>query len=257
VKHIYLAPHLDDAVLSCGGAIHRRTTAGNTVVIITIFAGEPDSHLSDLALEQHTYWGDPPRPMALRRAEDAAALTLLNAQARHMDYLDAVFRKDADGNWLYADANALFGDVHAADPMALDGGKALADRLDGLILLEEPSAVYAPLGAGHHVDHQIVHAVARDLLTRGHRLAFYEDYPYSEQPGRWEAAIAAAGAEEWSVEAISLDAADLTAKVSAVSYYRTQLNILFGGAEAMPSRIWSFAATRSKGSLAERLWWPK
>jgi len=56
--------------------------------------------------------------MALRRAEDVAALILLNADWYHAGYLDAVYRADADGRWLYTDLETLIGQVQPGDPLA-------------------------------------------------------------------------------------------------------------------------------------------
>jgi LmbE family N-acetylglucosaminyl deacetylase len=259
MRHLYLSPHLDDAVLSCGGTIHGHRAGGEPVLVVTVFAGETTAglELSPFALEQHEHWGDPPRPMALRRAEDAAALTLLDAEVRHLDYLDAVYRAGADGQWLYANEEALWGKVHPADPMAGEGVEALVERLTGFISTVAPVVVYAPLGVGRHVDHQIVHAAARRLLVGGCRVAFYEDYPYAEKPGAVEAALDAAGAQGWRAEAVLLDARDLIAKIAALAYYRSQICVLFEGFEAMPNRLWSFAAGRSPDNgLAEWIWWP-
>lgn len=254
---VYLSPHLDDAALSCGGTIHRQTRLGHPVLVVTIFAGEPQlagetSTFSPFALVQHAYWGNPRRPVALRRAEDVAALTLLGARARHLDYLDAVYRAAPGGRWLYTDNVTLLGAVDPEDPVTPAGlGRALAD------LLPPPgeTTVHAPLGAGRHVDHLIVHGAARHLQSLGHRVAYYEDYPYAEVQGRVESALAAAGARGWTEEIVPLDPADVAAKVSAVGYYRSQLGVLFYGAEAMPGRVWSFAATRAGHCLAERRWW--
>lgn len=258
MKHVYLSPHLDDAVLSCGGAIHHHAAAGEKVLAITIFAGEFEgADPPPFALVQHGYWGNPPRPMALRRAEDMAALTLLGAAALHLDYLDAVYRADPSGLWMYTDLDTLLGEVHPGDPIYHDGAVGLADRLASLISPQAASLIYAPLGAGRHVDHQLVHLTARNLLGKGYRVVFYEDYPYAVQPGALETALADANAGSWQFGAIPLDAADLTAKVSAVGYYRTQMGVLFGSAETMPSRVWAFAASRSpERGLSEPLWWP-
>jgi hypothetical protein len=88
-------------------------------------------------------------------------------------------------------------------------------------------------------------------------VAFYEDVPYAMTPGATERALAAAGAEEWDANAQLLEPEDLAAKVSALSYYRSQMYVLFGGIEQMPNRIWAFAASRTPGTgLAEQLWWP-
>jgi LmbE family N-acetylglucosaminyl deacetylase len=258
VNYVYLSPHLDDAVLSCGGAIHRHKTTGEEVQVITIFAGEPGGEdISPFAALQHSYWGNPSRPMPLRRAEDAAALTLLVAHLQHLDYLDAVYRTAPDGTWLYTQEQALWQGVHAADPMARGGMDDLADRLADLIPPNDRALVCAPLGVGRHVDHEITHRAARRLLGKGYQVAFYEDYPYAERSGALESALVAAGAEGWRGAAIPLDAPDLTAKVAALSYYRSQLSVLFGGADAMPDHVWTFATTRAPSvCLAERIWWP-
>lgn len=260
---IYLSPHLDDAVLSCGGSIHQQVAAGETVWVVTLFAQESaaGANLSPFALQQHAYWGSVPRPMALRRAEDVVALTLLGAEAWHLDYHDAVYRTDARGQWLYTDLATLFGPIHPSDPLANTGVRQIAARIGGLILQEhqdEETVLLAPLGVGAHVDHTLTHLAARELSVAGLRLAFYEDYPYAEQHNATEAALAKAGASTWRLQAVALDASDLSAKASALGYYRSQLAVLFGGAEAMPARVWAFAASRSvETSLAERFWWPQ
>ncbi len=258
MNHVYLSPHLDDAVMSCGGMIHKQASGGEQVQAITIFAGEYEGGTpSPFALVQHGYWGNPPRPMPLRRAEDTAALMLLGANAVHLDYLDAVYRVGPGGEWLYADEEALWQKTSPADPLAGDGTQDLADCLEGMLPPPAQGLVYAPLGVGNHVDHQLVHAAARKLQVRGYRMAFYEDYPYAMEPGATEFAVAAAGAEGWRADTVSLVAEDLVAKVSALNYYRSQMRVLFGGIEEMPNRVWTFAASCSPGDgLAERLWWP-
>jgi LmbE family N-acetylglucosaminyl deacetylase len=258
MKHIYLSPHLDDAVLSCGGALHRHTTAGDSVLVITTFSGDfAGEVLSPFAQEQHDYWGNWPQIMTLRRAEDRAALSLLGAEGRYIDRLDAVYRVDPDGDWMYVNLETLFGELHPGDPMVRDSVGWLVDQFTAFFPSEQQCVIYAPLGVGHHVDHQIIHAAARQLLKTGYRVAFYEDYPYAEQPGATESAMAVAGSEGWPAEDISLDPTDLSAKVSALAYYASQMTMLFGGMDAMPNRIWSFAASRSPGGgLVERIWWP-
>jgi LmbE family N-acetylglucosaminyl deacetylase len=255
MKHVYLSPHLDDAALSCGGAMHRLRREGEDVLSLTIFAGEPvqGQALSPFALEQHTYWGSPPRPTPLRRAEDAAALALLDAGAEHLDLLDAVYRSTPAGLWPYAGRETLCAPPHPEDPISpRDLAQALAERLP-----PEPGlTLVAPLAAGRHVDHQVVHLAAQQLLARGYRLGFYEDYPYAEAPGAVEEALAASPLRGWQKRVVPLEAVDVAAKVAALAYYRSQMWILFGGAEAMPSRVWAFAAGRCpEAPLAECTWW--
>jgi LmbE family N-acetylglucosaminyl deacetylase len=256
VIYTYLSPHLDDAVLSCGGQIHHYTAASDTVLVITLFAGEARSGdaLSPFALVQHDYWGNPPRPIALRRAEDQAALALLGADLVHLDHLDAVYRAGPDGQWLYPGEEGIFGPVHADDPTALHGAQDLVEQLVERV----PSGprgqlIVAPLGLGGHVDHQIVHRAALQLWEMGYSVAFFEDYPYAERLG----GSAALSSEGWHVESLALDPEDVAAKVAALYYYRTQLRVLFGRLEDMPSRVWAYASTRTQEvPLAERIWRP-
>jgi LmbE family N-acetylglucosaminyl deacetylase len=260
MKHVYLAPHLDDAVLSCGSATHHHTAAEKGVQVATILASEVDrdTSLSGFAREQHAQWGALSPPMRRRRAEDVAALAVLVAEARHLDYHDAMYRTGPGDYWLYQDLEAFFGDLHPVDPVAVDGARQLADRLAKVVPLDGHQVLCAPLGLGHHVDHQLVHAAARRLLARGHRVAFYEDFPYAKQEGAVVLAQAEAGAGDWLEEPVAVDAADVRAKVSALSHYRSQMATLFGGTEAMPGRVWAFAATRAPGARpTERVWWPQ
>jgi hypothetical protein len=159
---------------------------------------------------------------------------------------------------LYTDVDTLLGEVHPSDPLVFDGAGGLSALLMDTISDEDQATIYAPLGVGCHVDHQIVHRVGRTLWTQGYSLAFYEDFPYAERPGALESALLAPRTMTWSVEEIPLEAVNLAAKVSAVAYYRTQLGVLFEGAEAVPNRVWTFAATRSPEiCLAERIWRPE
>ena len=260
---VYLSPHLDDAVLSCGGAIRGLVAQGEPVQVITLITEDiaPGGALSPFAQKLHLDWGNHPRPFSLRRTEDLAALAMLGAQALHLDYLDAIYRTGADGAWMYTDGGLLFGQVRADDPLACDGGKqlasALADLLAPAFLLGEVKRVCAPLAVGCHVDHQIVHAAAWTLLGWGYPVAFYEDYPYAARPGATDLALEAAGATGWRMKIQPLGAGDLEAKVAALGYYRSQLPILFGGSEAMIGQVWAFASTRAQEvGLAERIWWP-
>ena len=260
MKHVYLSPHLDDAVLSCGGAIHHQVAGGDEVLVITLFAGDPppDRSLSDFAQGQPAHRMGAPRPVALRRVEDAAALVLLGAGFVHLSFLDAIYRRghreagEAAGAWLYDGLDSLMGAVHPADPVT---PAALADSVTDCLAGDGMETLYAPLAVGGHVDHRLVNQAARLLSKRGCRLVYYEDYPYAEDSDRVGEALDAAGLALWAGKPIPLSTSDIAAKVAALAYYRSQLAVLFGEPEAMPSRVWSFAATRFQmGKLAERIW---
>jgi LmbE family N-acetylglucosaminyl deacetylase len=237
--------------------MHRQRRAGEAVLALTIFGGEPKpgEAMSPFALEQHAYWGSPPRPTRLRRAEDTAAIALLDAVWEHLDLLDAVYRSTAAGLWPYTGPEALFGPPNAQDPVC---APELAQTLAARLPPEPGLTLYAPLGAGRHVDHQVVHLAAGHLMAMGYRLGFYEDYPYAEAPGAIEEALEKSPLQGWQRRAVALEPVDLIAKVAALAYYRSQMWILFGGAEAMPNRVWAFASSRCPETpLAECTWWPQ
>ncbi len=121
-QHIFLSPHLDDAVLSCGGLLAQLTQQGQAVQVINIFAGIPPANrpLSAFARYQHRQWqktlADPPFQsrnneekgeanappsvarrasrsfVQIRRAEDKAALLYFNAQASYLNFYDCIYR---------------------------------------------------------------------------------------------------------------------------------------------------------------------
>src|SRR5512136_66244 len=82
MRWIYLSPHFDDAVLSCGGLIHEQACQGLQTEIWTIFAGDPPpGPLSEFAQQTHVLWGitSGEDMVAMRRAEDITAAGIVDA----------------------------------------------------------------------------------------------------------------------------------------------------------------------------------
>ena len=75
IDALYLSPHLDDAVYSCGGLIYQQTQAGQRVLVMTTCAGLPPSGpLSPFAEALHTRWQvSATNAVTTRRTEDHAA----------------------------------------------------------------------------------------------------------------------------------------------------------------------------------------
>ena len=92
---IYLAPHLDDAALSCGGQIARRTRAGERILIVTVMAGDPPTDVeNDYIRSLHARWDLERDAAAQRRAEDSAACRILGADHLHWPIADCIYRLD-------------------------------------------------------------------------------------------------------------------------------------------------------------------
>lgn len=260
IVHVYLSPHLDDAALSCGGAIWKQTQAGQRVLVINVFAGIPDyNRLSEFAQEKHTAWGSPEDAVATRRAEDQAAMTRLGADVVYWDYLDAIYRIDGT-RVLYPDRRGIFGDVDPADTPLLE---QLVTDVDAVLGKAGDATCYAPLAIGHHVDHQIVRDVGLTLVERGRRVRWYEDFPYVW----WESVETRdrqSSTGHGPVMSINLDVLspaewrpdihiiDVEAKIAAIACYASQIPDLFGSEEAMAEAVRAHARLVGGDHYAER-----
>jgi LmbE family N-acetylglucosaminyl deacetylase len=212
--HVYLAPHLDDAPLSCGGAIAGQVARGERVLVVTLCtaAPPPGTALSALAESFHRDWGlSAAAAMATRLGEERAALAALGADGLAAGMLDAIYRHPA----AYSTRGTLFGAPAPDDPLlpALRGFLAdLRERLPGAVF-------YAPLGVGSHVDHLVTHRAALELL--GPALRCYEDFPYVARAGALERRVAELG-RRFEAESVAIGAG-LERKIAAIWAYSSQL----------------------------------
>ncbi len=177
MQWIYLSPHLDDAVLSCGGMIREQTWRGDQVGIWSLFAGDvPAGPLSDYARSLHARWMLARDAPAGRRAEEQAAARVLGATLRCFDYPDCIYRRLPDGSPVVGSDYDLFHAEPAREtPLMLE----LSARLkDGFAAAGQPLQVVCPLTLGDHLDHRIVRAAAE---RTGVPLLYYADYPYAAQ----------------------------------------------------------------------------
>ena len=250
-QHLYLSPHLDDAVLSCGGMILQQTAAGRSVAVVTVFAGSPlpFRSLSPFALELHHRWqesasqeefADPP---AMRRVEDIRAFARLHPAIHvvHFPFMDCIYRvHPVTGEALYASEEAIFGELDSVDP-ALEPLEISPPVLD-------ESTLYCPLGIGHHVDHQVVRRVVDGWGFDSSQVRYYEDYPYAGAPGAVEAIVGPN--EGWIPSITPLSEADLNAKIDAVGEHNSQIKTFWETREAMAEAVRQFTA-RTGG---ERVW---
>jgi LmbE family N-acetylglucosaminyl deacetylase len=226
-RHLYLSPHLDDAILSCGGRIARDTRAGALVEVLTVFAGdEPAASASPLVDRVFGFWQlEPGRVMASRRAEDLAACDRLGARVIWWDELEAIHRRGpgpapapADTAPLYDDLALLYGPIAPPEEALVD---ALADRFAALPAADR---IVAPLGVGGHVDHRIVRAAAERAF--GGRLELYEEFPYVIW--KWLALRRARGPRRlWTAESTPLSPADVDARIGAIGCYASQVKPMF------------------------------
>ncbi len=174
MKTIYLSPHLDDAVYSCGGLIWEQSQQGRKVEIWTIFAGDPPGEpLTGLAEELHQKWELGRDAVKIRRQEDREACQILDAAQRHFYYQDCIYRTAPAGEAYYQTEEDLFAGM---DPRETE----LIDDLSARLAEELPRGVeiVVPLGIGNHVDHEITRKAASRL---NRHLLYYADFPYARE----------------------------------------------------------------------------
>ena len=234
---LLISPHLDDAVFSCGASVALLLDRGWEVVVATAFTRSRHP-ATGFALENQRDKGfnDDVDYMALRRGEDAEALTRLGAEARHLDLPEAPMRG-------YEDAKALFGPYVAMD----DVDPALSGAITDLIGELRPTLLMGPSALGGHVDHRrVLDAVFE--TTGDHATVFWRDVPYVIRHPHATLDSRLVVLDEF---AVTVDGA-LERKVEAAGLYASQLNFQFGGAEAMARALADLAHTEGAGVPVER-----
>nr|BBH95738.1 GlcNAc-PI de-N-acetylase [Thermogemmatispora argillosa] len=252
-QHVYLSPHFDDVVYSCGGTIALQTLQRENSLVITVFAGipGPDLKLSSFARRIQRTMSSSREAFSLvelRRQEDQRACSWLQADCLWLDYLDAIYRgSPALQRW----RRAIGGGIRQVDAWLVE------DLLQLCLALHRrlPSLHwYAPLGIGGHIDHRVVSAAAFRLLVYGANVAFYEDFPYVLRPSALRKRLREVGI---AMQPHLVEISDtLALRQQAASLYASQVRINFGSSEALYQSIECYSSRISPkpGTHVERFW---
>lgn len=243
---ILLSPHLDDAALSCGGHIYLQTTAGQSVLIVTIMAGDPPAaNVSPYAQQLHDRWEFQTEAAARRREEDHTACRILRADCLHWAIPDCIYRHDPlTGESYYNSDQDIFGPVHPNE-------KNLQDVLiEKLAKLPRHGRVLAPLSVGNHVDHQLTRMAAESCF--GTELIYYEEFPYSADAGAVDTLIAS-GRGIWHSQTFPHSQAAMEKKIEAIAAYDSQMSTFFLDRIDLEQQVYNY----SQRIGGERIWWPR
>ncbi|NLS01032.1 PIG-L family deacetylase [Rhizobium sp. P38BS-XIX] len=231
---LILSPHLDDAVLSAGGLMDRAVQGGATVVAATIFTADAefDGEPSPFVQELHAWWNLGAKPYEARRAEDIVSIRSLGADYIHAGMLDAIYRRDDSGKFLYASRKAVFSPPNIGDPVREPLRALFADWMGSI----RPTVILCPMTVGRHIDHVITSEVFRSGYPYGNTdLYLYEDMPYSGGlfPTDFPDSVAAAiGRTAWKIkQPIDIDV-DFKRKFEAIMKYASQIGEIFPGLDA-------------------------
>jgi LmbE family N-acetylglucosaminyl deacetylase len=160
-RAVFISPHLDDAVFSCGGTIARLQHEG-PVLVLNLFT----RYLSDLKIHGAVLGAE-------RLQEERDAARFLGFESRNLDELDAPFRRDA-----YRQLGNLFRQPCQQD---LDWLPEFRQKLVAVLAALDCQEVYVPLGIGWHVDHVLTHMAFANWAGQP-ALLYYEDAPYCSIP---------------------------------------------------------------------------
>lgn len=211
MKNFFISPHFDDAIGACGGYMQSLTN----VVVCTVFAGNYDMPLSELAVKLHKEW-QLSDAVNQRCEENSRACKYLNVSYVNLPFQEAIYRK-SNGDPLYTRFKELK-DVSAV----LDSILIKEIKKEFLIHISIEDSLYFPMAFGYHIDHRIVHQVGIELVQAGYNVYFYSDfyYPQSEP------------STEYGKKTITFSHDKLTNKINACMFYHSQIDNLFGSKEA-------------------------
>ena len=108
VSHLFISPHFDDVVLSCGGTLHKLVKDGQSVRVMTMMAGLFNDELPQTPIleDLHQRWQVGDNPLLARQQEDINALDSLDVEFMHVPLTDCVYRV-ADDVPLYPSEESL------------------------------------------------------------------------------------------------------------------------------------------------------
>ena len=226
MRWIYLSPHFDDAVLSCGGLIWKQTQKGIPVEIWTICAGDaPHGPLSLVALECHQQWGidSAEDVVAARRIENQEAAALVGAETVNLSIPDCIYRRSPTGELLYPED--VFVPIHINE-------KSLNADIAAVLTseLQPDDMIASPLAIGGHLDHALTRLAAEHL---DRPIWYYADIPYLiEHPEML--APATNGLKE---TLYPISEKGLRTWQKGIATYATQILMLFESGEKMREAI--------------------
>ena len=243
---LFFSAHLDDAVFSCGGTLSLLHRQGWCTIVATVCTEAAENWRGELA--QHFNLAGAATVeagLARRRDEDRRAARVLGFLPWHLGLFDASFRQ----HYIRLPASAsVFVDPAVAgdDPYRVEVAETVLGCIDRL----QPDVVFAPAGAGGHVDHLLVRDACIEYARPAPaKVVWYQDLPYAlANPDA--AAIGLPGDARSGISVF--DPIDLQHKCDASATYTSQLHYF-------PSPDWRGALERQAHGWGtddpgERVW---
>jgi hypothetical protein len=244
---VVLSPHMDDAILSCGGLL-LELVGKMECVTVTVCTADPAN-------------ADPQNPPhgialpSLRRREEVSAMQALGCRLVQLDLLDAIYRQSAVGEKaLYPSLDSLW-----TLPVAEDTQQSSA-LLAGLRpflndSIHRPTLFLTPAGIGHHVDHILCTQTLLTELKHDDDFLLYEDFPYVVDQG---AHVGVADSAEKALARLRVRGercfehlANVDTKIGLIGHYESQIDSIFGSHDNVRPLLMK---NSRDGKTLERFW---
>jgi LmbE family N-acetylglucosaminyl deacetylase len=236
---LFLSPHLDDAVLSCGALIEAQAR-GREIVVATLFTEAtpgPHTRAARSFLRQCTH-SSALDLFEARKTEDNKVLVDMGARPLHMGGVDALFRRRRPPRFGSSAWDRVLPELTHRYPtyrfdIALGriagADKALINRLQGdvaeLMAITGAELLFCPVGVGRHVDHLITREAG---MKHQQSLVLYSDFPYDLVSGPDTSRLERLGYVPWSWDQ------GLSSKPGRIRQYATQADALFPDGQIPP-----------------------
>jgi LmbE family N-acetylglucosaminyl deacetylase len=224
---LFIAPHLDDAVFSCGGTLARLASDDWQTILCTVFT-KSVPRPQGFALACQLGKGLPAEVayMKLRRAEDCRATKILEAgEVLHLNFPEAPHPG-------YESAAELFAEIKTGDEI----WHSVAEHLALVEDVRQPDLIFVLQGLGNHVDHRQTVRAARQSLTI-EKICWYRDAPYAiRQPDALPTDLPIDKLPEMPIDISPY----LKRKIAACAAYASQINFQLGGADKLSDALQRF-----------------
>lgn len=167
---IFLSPHADDAIWSCGGLISKSSRKGCKTEIITIYLGNPtENDLPKLQQKEIDKKGN----IEKRKLEDIEAFKTLNIKGEAWDFPSRFLRKP----WM-TKRTEIFNAPDRDTIIKTENYIELEKSITELFKNNPDAYFFAPIGIGKNYDHIETHIAILNVALKENRLGqvfFCED----------------------------------------------------------------------------------
>lgn len=216
---VFLSPHLDDSILSCGSLINYLSSK-TQVVVATVFTESRD-HPKSLSIWNFLRLSGYKTSSSLfedRRREDKEVITSFGAKPVHFGFTDGLYRLNSNSRLVYPLYSwAIRKGVVSQDDEHLI--PQIAQKVQDLV--SDKTLIFAPAAIGNHMDHLIVKKMCKQYFPQS---IYWSDFPYNVRLGKFTTPDLS------KYEEIVWDyCSDI--KIEAIKKLKTQVGALFPNGE--------------------------